>query len=126
MDDEDKGASLEIPSRFIAALRLGTILVAELNASRPELRAWVAIVPHEEPQDREARRDNWKASIADRAFTVLLQEFDRVSIENDTEPHVSEIKRQEVIGEQALRDILLSWRVPLDTIQFRWDTDYPW
>ena len=68
---------------LIEALRLGTILAAEVTASNPERLAGVIILPKQEIKDRQARDEGWKARIPDRTFFVYWREYSRTYIENN-------------------------------------------
>jgi len=120
---------MHIPVSLIEALRLGTPLAAEIPASNPERLAGVIILSKREIKDYQARDEGWKARIPDRTFFVYWREYSRHYIENnwDIAPDEGmwELKRAEVVGEQALEQLLNEWGIPLETLTYLWKTDIP-
>src|SRR5258708_531992 len=109
---------MPIPVSLIEALRLGTPLAVEVPASDPERLAGVSILSKREPVDRQAQTEGWKASVLDRTFFVYWREYSRRHMENnwDSAPcdGMWELKRAEVVGEQALAQLLREWGIPLE------------
>jgi len=114
---------------LIAALEVGTVLVAEVIPTSPERRAWVEILPQKGKLDKRAASEGWKHSHSDRAFVVLQREYSRQHMENDWDMAPNdglwEHRRAEVIGLDALEQLLESWSVPLDALQYLWKSDCP-
>lgn len=115
---------------FLEALRLGTPLAVEMPASDPERLAGVIIVPLREAVDLQAKREGWKARILDRRFRVRWREYDRLRAERDDWDlslgnGIWEVKKAEVVGEQALEQLLLEWGVPLESLMYLWKTNLP-
>lgn len=120
---------MHIPVSLIEALRLGTLLAVEVPASDPERLAGVHILPKGEFLDHQAQTEGWKASVPDRTFVVYWREYSRRYIENnwDIAPGdgMWELKRAEVVGEQALEQLLQDWGIPLETLTYLWKTNIP-
>ena len=120
---------MEIKLEHLNALRVGTILVAEVQASGPDRRAWVSIYPMKDDLDDQARREGWKRSTQDRTFNVHHQEFGVVHIEQDLDMMNNDglwhLASTVAVGEQALLSLLREWGVPPDALEYPWDTDYP-
>lgn len=116
-----------ISTELINALQAGTTLVVEVEASVPGRRAWVIIDPLKDAMDRQAEREHWTHSVADRTFRVQRREVDRAH-ENDWQDidlwswKLSDV---EVIGEHSLEQLLRSWSISLDTLEYSWNTDCP-
>ncbi len=64
-----------LPLDKLNALRLGRLLVAEVETSRPGYRAWVEIRPILTEADAAARREAWTRSDAGRTFRLVHREF---------------------------------------------------
>jgi hypothetical protein len=120
---------MPIPINLIEALRLGTPLAAEVPASEPERLAGVVIVPKRELLDQRARKEGWKARISDRKYRLFWREYSRRHIEHNWDivpgDGMWEIRRAEVVDEDALEHMLNEWGVPLDTLTYLWKTDIP-
>jgi hypothetical protein len=120
---------MPISSSLIEALRLGTPLAAEVPASNTERLAGILILPKREPEDFQAQREEWKANIPDRKFFVRWREYSRRHIENswDIAPGdgMWELKSAEVVGEQALEQLLREWGIPLEALTYLWKTNLP-
>ena len=115
---------------LIEALRLGTRLAVEVPASDPERLAGVIIVPLREAVDLQAKREGWKVRVLDRRFRVRWREYDRIRAERDDWDlslgnGIWELKKAEVVGEQALKHLLVQWGVPLENLTYLWKTNLP-
>ena len=120
---------MPISLSLIEALRLGTPLAVEMPASHSERLAGVVILPQLETVDYQAQTEKWKASVPDRRFVVLWREFSRRHIEKDWDivpgDGLWELRRAEVVGEQALEQLLLTWNVPTGELTYLWKTNLP-
>ncbi|GAA1002005.1 hypothetical protein GCM10009555_107550 [Acrocarpospora macrocephala] len=114
------------PVDKLNALRLGRLLVAEVKASRPECRAWVAIHPLRIDVDRAAQREGWTRSDARRSFRLTHREFLTEHLDGwDYDVGSSEIKRTVATDEADLLAQLRAWGVPPEHLTYPWNTDYP-
>jgi len=116
-----------IPTEFINALQAGTTLVVEVGSSAPERRAWVTIDPVEDAMDRQAERQGWTHSVADRTFRVQLREVDRAHEGDwqDIDLWSWKLRDVNVTGEESLEQLLHSWSVSFDDLKYPWKTDCP-
>lgn len=120
---------MHISTSLIEALALGTPLAVEMPASNPERLAGVVILPQLESVDYRAKKEKWRARVSDRRFIVFWREYSRPHIEKDWDMVAGdgmwELKRAEVIGEQALEQLLITWNIPLEALTYLWNTDIP-
>lgn len=111
------------------ALHLGEPLVAEVPASEPSRRAWVSIFPRKDEADKVAERDGWRRSTSDREYYVWLGEVARNLDDTTWDLYKGEnywkLKSVTVRGEESLLELLRSWSVPLDQLQYPARTEYP-
>jgi hypothetical protein len=118
-----------IPEPFIQALRLKTSLGIEIAASSPERLAGITILPQRSPLDQQAQVEGWKPSVDDRKIVVFWREYSRQHIENgwEIEPGYGlwELKRAEIVGAQALEDLLQEWGISLASLTYLWKTAIP-
>ncbi|GAA4576477.1 hypothetical protein GCM10023193_77550 [Planotetraspora kaengkrachanensis] len=113
------------PVGTLNALRLGRLLVAEVMASRPECRAWVAVHPLLTDADSAAQREHWTRSDARRSFRLTHREFLTEHLDGwDYDIGSSEIKRTVATDEADLRVRLRAWEVPPEHLTYHWDTDF--
>ncbi|GAA3473070.1 hypothetical protein [Nonomuraea roseola] len=108
------------------ALRLGRSLVAEVHATRPECRAWVAVHPVLTEADHAAQHEGWTRSDVGRAFRLIHREYLTKHLDGwDYDIGSSEIKRAVADGEAGLLNFLRDWGMAPDQFAYPWDTDYP-
>jgi hypothetical protein len=117
------------PMRFRNALSVGTELAIEIPASHAKRRSWVQILPHNDAEDLQAKREGWRRFHEDRDFTVLTREFAKTHIENnwDVAPGdgVWDVRRADVHGITELEALLRSWGVNVAQLAYSADTDSP-
>lgn len=114
------------PADTLNALRLGRLLVAEVKASRPECRAWVAVHPVCTDADSAAQQESWTRSDAGRSFRLTHSEFLAAHLEGwDYDIGSSEIRRTFATDEADLLVQLKDWGVPPAHLTYPWNTDYP-
>jgi hypothetical protein len=110
-----------ISPSLLNALRVGEVLVAEVPATQPDRRAWVAIYPSLDEEDNAARSEGWRRSSSDRSFVVYLRAFSRSHLQQglDVAPGdgMWDIREEMVASE---RDLLERWAVPPGSIQYPW------
>ncbi|MEV4293427.1 hypothetical protein [Microbispora rosea] len=115
-----------LPFDKLNALRLGRLLVAEVETSRPGCRAWVEIRPILTEADAAARREGWTRSDAGRAFRLVHREFVTEYLDGwDYDMGSSEIKQALAQDEAGLVVRLKAWGVSPEHLAYPWNTDYP-
>ncbi len=87
-------------------------------------------MPLREAVDLQAKREGWKVRVLDRRFRVRWREYDRIRAERDDWDlslgnGIWELKKAEVVGEQALKHLLVQWGVPLENLTYLWKTNLP-
>lgn len=101
---------MPFPIALRETLRVGSPLAYEMPTSDPERSGGVIILPQLEKVDQQAKQEGWRASVSDRAFVALWREYSRRHMENDWDiapgEGVRDIRRAEVVGEQALEQLL--------------------
>ena len=106
-----------IPLR--TALRRGQQLVAEVPASLPERRAWIAIYPirHSAPASDK------------QAFNLFHREFQASYIDNDLcigpGDGMTDLRVAQAQDENELNELLISWGVDPGQFTYVHRTDYP-
>ena len=90
------------PTALRTALHRGQLLVAEVAASTPNRRAWVAVYPR-------------PAAEGPATFNLFHREFDRAYIDSDRcigPGHgMVEIREARAVGEPQLTESLAAWKV---------------
>lgn len=114
-----------IPEPFAEALRLGTRLAAEVEASSPDRLAGVTIWPHHDEMDRQAELEGWRRSNPDRSFHVVWREYNREYDPRDWDIEQWDVASATVEGLEALAQLLQSWSVSLTALTYLWKTSIP-
>ncbi|MFC4017297.1 hypothetical protein ACFOW4_04980 [Micromonospora sp. GCM10011542] len=104
------------PTALRTALRRGQQLVAEVPASRPGHRAWVAIHPV-------------RTASAEQAFNLFHREFDTDHIERGRcigpDDGMAEVRATQATNESQLDQLLASWDITPSQLTYGHRTDYP-
>ncbi|PWU48830.1 hypothetical protein DLJ46_11125 [Micromonospora globispora] len=107
------------PTALRTALRRGQQLVAEVPASRPDRRAWIAIYPirHVAPTGDK------------QAFNLFHREFEASYIDSDRcigpGDGMTDLRVAQAQDENELNDLLTSWGVDRDQLTYVHRTNYP-
>ena len=104
------------PTALRTALHRGQLLVAEVAASTPDRRAWVAVYPR-------------PAAEGPATFNLFHREFDRAYIDNDRcigpGDGMVEIREVRAVGEPQLTEALAAWKVEPTDLTYGHRSDYP-
>ncbi|MGA4994718.1 hypothetical protein [Nonomuraea bangladeshensis] len=122
----DQPAEAVFPTDKLSALRLGRPLVAEVEAGRPQYRAWIEIRPLRTEADDTARREGWTRNDETRGFQLTHCEFVIEHLDGwDYDIGRNEIKRTVAIDEADLLTLLQEWGVAPERCAYPWNTDFP-
>src|SRR5687767_9686734 len=103
------------PTALLTALRRGKLLVAEIPASTPSHRAWIAVYP--------------LTAVATAGFNLFHREFDRAYIDNDwcigPDDGMIEIRAAHAENEAELTQRLADWNVSPENLAYAHRSDYP-
>ncbi|MEU7909435.1 hypothetical protein [Actinoplanes sp. NPDC049118] len=103
------------PSDLLTALRRGQLLVAEVPASTPRCRAWIAVYP--------------PAAASATGFNLFHREFDRTYIDNDwcigPDDGMIEVRTAHAADESELTRLLIDWNVNPEALGYAHRSDYP-
>ncbi|WP_307717466.1 hypothetical protein [Streptomyces sp. V4I23] len=114
------------PTDKLTALRLGRRLVAEVPASRPDLRAFVDIRPTQSEPDVQARDEGWVRSDAERSFRLEHWEYDREHIDGfDYDVGSALIRSADPPEESELTTVLNAWGTQPGLFVYPWESDDP-
>ena len=114
-----------IPEPLAEALRLGTRLDAEVEASSPERLAGVVIHPLRDDLDRQAELEGWRRSNAGRAYIVIWREYSREQSADGWDYDQWDVASATVEGIHSLERLLSDWSVPLDKLTYSWNSAIP-
>ncbi|MFB4294544.1 hypothetical protein ACBI99_43375 [Nonomuraea sp. ATR24] len=122
----DQPAEAVFPTDKLSALRLGRSLVAEVEASEPQYRAWIEIRPLQTDADDAAQRQGWTRNDERRSFRLTHCEYVTERLDSwDYDIGSNETKRTVATDEAALLTLLQDWGVAPDRFAYPWDTDFP-
>lgn len=114
------------PTDKLSALRLGRPLVAEVEAGRPEYRAWIEIRPLRTDADDAAQQQGWTRNDERRSFRLTHCEYVIERLDGwDYDIGSNEIKRTVATDEADLQALLQHWGVAPEGFTYPWDTDFP-
>jgi hypothetical protein len=103
------------PTALLAALRRGQLLVAEMPASTPARRAWIAVYP--------------LATAVDAGFNLFHREFDRAHLDNDwcigPDDGMVDVRTAHAADETELSRCLADWNVNPEDLDYAHRSDYP-
>ncbi|MFF1518011.1 hypothetical protein [Streptomyces sp. NPDC058305] len=116
----------DLPTDRLTALRLGSRLVAEVPASRPDRRAFVDICPARSEPDVQARDEGWVRGDAERSFRLEHWEYDHERIDGfDYDLGAALIRSADVPDESELSAILNGWGIQPGLFVYPWESDDP-
>ena len=101
------------------ALRRGQPVVAEVPASRPDRRAWIAIYPLQTPA----------AATTDQRFNLFHREFEASYIDNGwcvgPGDGMTDVRTAHAQDEMKLNQVLTAWGIDPSQLTYAHRTDYP-
>ncbi|MEU1686016.1 hypothetical protein [Micromonospora sp. NPDC005707] len=107
------------PIALRTALRRGQLLVAEVPASRPDQRAWIAIYPLQTPA----------AATTGQGFNLFHREFEASYIDNDwcvgPDDGMTDVRTAHAQDEMKLNQVLTAWGIDPSQLTYAHQTDYP-
>ena len=107
------------PTALRTALRRGQQLVAELPASTPGRRAWIAIYPLRQ----------FAPSGGKQAFNLFHREFEASYLDNDwcigPEDGMTDLRVARARDENELNELLIAWGIDPSLFTYVHRTDYP-
>ncbi|GAB3175140.1 hypothetical protein FHX75_1341 [Micromonospora palomenae] len=102
------------------ALRRGQLVVAEVPASRPDRRAWIAIYPLQTPA---------AAATTDQRFNLFHREFEASYIDNGwcvgPGDGMTDVQTAHAQDEVKLNQVLSAWGIDPSQLTYAHRTDYP-
>ncbi|MEV1200665.1 hypothetical protein [Microbispora rosea] len=114
------------PTDKLSALRLGGSLVAEVEAGRPQYRAWIEIRPLRTDADEAAQREGWIRNDERRSFRLTHCEYVIERLDGwDYDIGSNEIMRIVATDEADLLTLLQDWGVAPERITYPWGTAFP-
>lgn len=103
------------PTALLTALRRGQLLVAEIAASAPDRRAWIAVYP--------------LAAAAKAGFNLFHREFDRAYLDHNwcigPDDGMIDVRTAHAADEAELSRRLADWSVNPADLDYAHRSDYP-